>query len=259
MSFAMMRSSWVVCGLLGLLGCAGTAVQPGGERGAEAPFVREAVVPPLRVEALEPDRPAPQAAVTTTIRWEAEVTGGVGGQVHTFRLRDPRGRESSVQEGPGPAWSWTPAEAGLFHVRAGVRDEQGNEAWGPWVPYEVAEPLVLSTPAPDRPGPRMATTPVRWEAAAIGGVGARVYSFYLREAEGPEALVQEGPDPAWEWAPAEAGVYRVRVAVRDALGNRAAAPWSVPFEVAPVLRVAPVSPDRPAPQAAVTTTIRWEA
>src|SRR3972149_5520344 len=42
------------------------------------------VVPKLVVASLLPDRMAPQAAEMATVRWEAVVTGGVGGRAHAL-------------------------------------------------------------------------------------------------------------------------------------------------------------------------------
>ncbi|MDW7712629.1 MAG: hypothetical protein SCH98_19360, partial [Deferrisomatales bacterium] len=198
-------------------------------------------------------------AVTTTIRWEAEVTGGVGARVHTFHLRDADGREIRAREGPEPAWAWVPAEAGLYQVRASARDALGNEASGPWSgPYRVLPPLRVAAPAPDRPAPQTAATPLRWSADATGGVGERTYRFWVQRDGGEAEPGQEGAEPVWAWAPPEAGVYRVRAEVTDALGNRAEGPWAEPYEVAPKLELRSLKPDRPAPQMATTAT-RWSA
>jgi hypothetical protein len=57
-----------------------------------------------------------------------------------------------------------------------------------------------------------------------------VYEFHvLRGAK--EIIEQKGPSKIWEWRPEEAGFYRVKVIVRDALGKTADSGWSAGFEI----------------------------
>ncbi len=99
---------------------------------------------------------------------------------------------------------------------------------------EKASPLALSPPVSDKTSPQMAKTPIRWEASARGGVGALTYEFSLHDGS-TETVRQKGPSSTWQWTPAEAGVYRVRVVVRDSLGNEAESGWTAEFVITPTL------------------------
>ncbi len=90
------------------------------------------------VESLLPDRGSPQAAEMTTVSWTASSSGGVGVPSYTFHLFDGTS-EKTVQEGPSPSWSWSPAVAGTYRVRVVARDTLGNVAERAWaVDYEVS-------------------------------------------------------------------------------------------------------------------------
>ncbi|MBF8258873.1 MAG: hypothetical protein HW377_1247 [Actinobacteria bacterium] len=54
------------------------------------------------------------------------------------------------------------------------------------------------------------------------------------------------------------GIYRVKVVVRDALGNAAESGWSPGYVVVPKLTVSSLSPDKASPQAAEMATVRWK-
>ena len=259
---------------------------------AESDWSPDYVIEPnMRIE-LAPDRPSPQAAVMTTIRWNARAEGGAGPYAYEFHLvqdwpppfsliiknkKAEKGEPSSdgeggqmtsqsiqkkkvkiVQTGPSPTWDWTPMKAGTYRVKVIAKDARGNTAESDWsADYEIASELVAEQPVPDRPSPQAAvTTTIRWTAGSSGGVGAHTYEFYtLRDSA--ELLEQTGPSPHWDWTPLRSGQYRIKVVVRDTLGNTVESDWSAGYEIAPELVAEQPVPDRPSPQAAVTTTIWW--
>jgi TolB-like protein len=71
-------------------------------------------------------------------------------------------------------------------------------------------------------------------------------------------VVQKGPSSVWDWTPVEAGIYRVNVVVKDALGNTVDSGWTPEYKIVPELLFKELSSDRTPPQAALTT-IRWTA
>jgi hypothetical protein len=222
-------------------------------------FPEYVVVPRLAVSSLSPDKVSPQAAEMATVRWKADAVGGVGARAFEFRIHDGKG-EKAVQTGPSPAWDWKPAEAGFYKVKVAVRDSVGNAAEGRWSPeYAVALPLAVSLLSPDKASPQAAeTATVRWKVEAAGGVGAHTFEFRVHDGKGEKAA-QTGPSPAWDWKPAEPGTYRVKVAVRDSIGNAVESRWSQEYAVAPKLAVSSLSPDIPSPQPASVSSIRWTA
>jgi len=217
------------------------------------------ILPKLQVEQAVPDRPAPQAAETATIRWTAKSTGGIGARAYEFHTL--RGTEEKIrQTGSSPDWDWTPAEAGTYRIKVIVKDARGNTADSGWSPdYRIEPKLQVEQPVPDRPAPQAAEmTTIRWTAAAKGGVGDRAYEFHVRKDTGEE-VHQTEPSPELDWTPIEAGKYRVKAIVKDARGNTADSGWSPDYRIAPKLQVEQPVPDRPAPQAAKMTTVRWTA
>jgi hypothetical protein len=127
------------------------------------------------------------------------------------------------------------------------------------VAEERPQPLEVISLLSDRPAPQAAgMATVRWSASVSGGVGERSYEFVVSDGR-EEHGIQRGPLPAWAWRPQAPGSYRVKVVVRDAIGNGAESGWSAPYEVAPKLVAESLSPDREAPQAAGMAMVRWTA
>jgi hypothetical protein len=215
------------------------------------------IVPELQVKQAVYDKPPPQAAAMTSIRWTASAAGGVGAYTYEFRTLKDR-EENVVQTGPSPTLDWKPGEPGIYRIKVAVSDRSGNTAESGWSPeYEIVPELQVEA-MPDRQAPRILMTTIRWTAEATGGVGAYRYEFHaLKDKE--ESGMQTGRSPEWDWKPGEPGIYRIKVIVRDALGNAADSGWSPEYEIVPELTFEEVVPDRPAPQAAVMTTIRWTA
>ena len=54
------------------------------------------------------------------------------------------------------------------------------------------------------------------------------------------------------------GTYRVKVVVRDAIGNEVESGWSPEYTVVPKLVVSSLIPDKGSPQAAEMATVRWK-
>jgi hypothetical protein len=217
------------------------------------------VAPRLTVSSLAPDKVSPQAAEMATIRWKIEAAGGVGERFFEFRIHDGK-EEKPAQKGPASTWDWKPVIPGTYRIKAVVGDSIGNTAESAWSPeYVVAFPLVASLPPPDKTSPQAAEmATVRWKAEAAGGVGMHIFEFRIHDGkEGKPA--QKGPSSTWDWKPVEPGVFRVQVAVTDAVGNTVEGRWSTEFVVAPKLKVSSLSPEIPSPQPAFLSSIRWTA
>jgi hypothetical protein len=216
------------------------------------------VVPKLTVSSLLPDKGSPQAAEMATVRWNVEAQGGVGERTFAFRLSDGK-TEKVTQEGSSASWAWAPTTPGTYRVKAVVRDAIGNAAESRWSQeYTVAPKLEVSSITSDKASPQAAEmATVRWKVIATGGVGGYRYEF--RTTDGTvEKEEQTGALPTWDWSPNVPGTYRVKVVVRDALGNAVDSGWSSSYIVAPPLVVALLSPDPVSPQAAGMAKVRWK-
>ena len=216
------------------------------------------VVPKLTVSSLRPGKGSPQAAEMATVRWKAEVQGGVGKRTYAFRITDGKG-ESVAQEGPSDIWAWSPVAPGTYRVKVVVRDAIGNAVEGDWSPEYVVVPMLEVSPvAPDKGSPQASeTATVRWKAEAQGGVGKRTYAFRITDGKG-ESIAQEGPSDVWAWSPVAPGSYRVKVVVRDAIGNEVENGWSPEYTVVPKLAISSFRPDKGSPQAAEMATVQWK-
>jgi hypothetical protein len=215
------------------------------------------VVPKLVVSSLSPDKPAPQAAEMATVRWRAEVTGGVGERSFEFRIFDGR-EEKAAQTGQSGLWYWAPGEPGTYRVKTVVRDSIGNTVESGWSPeYVVVPKLVVKSFSPDKVSPQAAgMATVRWKIETAGGVGEPSFEFLLHDGKS-ERTARAGSSSTWDWAPEEAGRYRARAVVRDSIGNTVESGWSPEYVVAPPLVASLLSPDKVSPQAAEMATIRW--
>ncbi len=125
--------------------------------------------------------------------------------------------------------------------------------------HVIPDSLEVRALSPDRPSPQAAgMATVRWKAEASGGVGERSYTFW-RSDDQEVTAEQKGPSPEWVWTPHASGSHRVKVVVRDSMGNLAQSAWSQGFVVTPRLEIAPLVPDRPAPQVSGMAAVRWKA
>ena len=93
------------------------------------------------------------------------------------------------------------------------------------------QPILIQSLSPDRPAPQTAhMANVRWTATATGGVEPLTYEYWSSDGKVEEGE-QQGHSPTWEWRPEKAGVYQVRVVVRDARGNRVKSDWSAEYRI----------------------------
>jgi TolB-like protein len=216
------------------------------------------VVPKLVVSSLLPDKGSPQAAEMATVRWNVEAQGGVGERTFAFRLSDGK-TEKVAQEGSSALWAWSPKTPGTYRVKAVVRDALGNAAESGWSPdYTMAPKLEVSSMSPDKASPQAAEmATVRWKVIATGGVGSYRYEFRTTDGQ-VEKEEQTGALPTWNWSPKVPGTYRVKVVVRDAIGNAVDSGWSSSYLVAPPLVISLFSPDPVSPQAAGMAKVRWK-
>ena len=217
-NFSGNRHFLTICLLTAVIsGCAVAPVTgPAGERSSL----------PLTIGSVSPDKGSPQVAEMTTVRWKVEAQGGMGERTYLFRVTD--GKEEKVaQEGASGLWAWSPSAPGTYRVKVVVRDAIGNAAESGWSPeYTVVPMLEVSPVTPDKVSPQAAEmATVRWKVEAKGGVGKRTYAFRITDGK-EEKVAQEGESASWVWAPMAPGTYRVRVVVRDAIGNAVENGWS---------------------------------
>jgi TolB-like protein len=118
----------IACELLALLMLPGCA------------WLRGRSAPPLAFESLISEGEGPAVARSTSIRWTAASTGGMGEPRYEFRTL--RGAAEIVeQEGPSPTWDWNPRRAGTFRVKVTIEDGAGDRVDSGW-----SSPIVVLPP-----------------------------------------------------------------------------------------------------------------
>ncbi len=249
-NFSVNSSFVTFCALAAILsGCAAAPVRgPGEDRSSQ----------PLTIVSVGPDKRSPQAAEMVTVRWNVEANGGVGNRTYAFRITDGK-EEKAAQEGESASWSWVPSTPGTYRVKAVVRDSLGNAVDSGWsAEYTVAPKLEISSLTSDKASPQAAErTTIRWKVVSTGGVGRHRYEFRSTDGQA-ERAEQDGALPTWDWSPKVPGTFRVKVVVRDAIGNTVDGGWSSSYMVAPPLTVSFLSPNPIAPQAAGMAKVRWQ-
>lgn len=189
------------------------------------------IIPALRVSA--PDSVlAPPVTSRMSVPLTTTVQGGQSPYTYTFQWRQS-GMEATEEIGTsGPNWTWQPAEAGTYQLRAIVTDSLGNQVASDWSPVWQVNPLfqVLSI-TPDRlPAIADPGAEVVWTTRIEGGVGDNQFQFALYR---DDQLIQESTAttaPQWRVTGWPDGLYRVQLRVADGFGNQVEG-WSETYRI----------------------------
>jgi len=98
---------------------------------------------PLSLNALFPLQPSPQVALNETIRWQTEVSGGVGVVSYEFRSL-MGGIESIEQTGTSSVLDWSPRIAGNYRMKVHIWDENGHMTKSGWSEDYFISPAIRS-------------------------------------------------------------------------------------------------------------------
>jgi len=219
------------------------------------------IAPPLRIEAPAPDKNSPQAAKTVPIIWSVEAIGGVGAKTYQFEYSRNGSAARVLYTGPLSKISMGPQSEGDYRVRAMVKDRLGNQVQSDWSEiFRMTPPLTVAPPAPEVAGPQMAgAATISWSVEASGGVQPISYRLELSRNQAEPCTIELGENRTWVWSPDEAGNYRIRAVMTDALGNQQVGPWSDVYRIEPPLAIRALTPGKTSPQAAKTVAIPWTA
>lgn len=206
------------------------------------------------------DIEAPQVADTVGIAWTARGRGGVAPLKYQYEIEKDGVLINRVMTDTEPNFDFRPAEAGDYRLRVTVRDLRGNQVTSRWTEsYRIEAPLKISKAATQALTPHvLGEGGIRWTVEAAGGLGRHTYVFEWRESQGPSFGDVKTLSPDWTWEPDRSGTYRVRVRVRDELGNEQTGAWSKAFVVVKPVQIRGLNSDKPKPQTA-GTSIRWQA
>ena len=163
------------------------------------------------------------ATAGEAITWTISASGGTGSLEYGFEVYQDETRVgNSGGYGTSNTFIYTPADAGTYSVKVYVRDENGYvvSLSGGSVTVAAPDPPVIYNIWVDR----FATTagePITWTVGASGGTGSLLYAFDLYKDE--TFVKQCGPysdSNSLTYTPTEAGVYSVKVFVKDEAGRK---------------------------------------
>ncbi len=155
------------------------------------------------------------------ITWTVTASGGTGRLQYCFYVfQDGRVVEKSVF-GTGRTYTYTAAEAGTYTVRVYVKDATGttvieNNAGS--VRVAEPEPLAIESVKASKSAV-VAGESITWTATAVGGTSPLKYCFYIFR---DGAVMQKGAygtGNTCTFTPDTAGIWTVRVYVKDASGT----------------------------------------
>jgi len=190
--------------------------------------------PPVLIGGLDPNPPV-TATAGTLVTWTASASGGMGGPYQYRFLRYGPDTASAYVEvqpwGASDTCNWTPttAQIGNNYFQVKVKNPDGSGAAymisGMYKVLPAALAADSITPSPASPG--VAGNTVTWTAAASGGKGVYLYSFWRSGPDTAGAYVVAqgwGASDAWSWTPdaTQKGNNYVMVKVKNADGSGAA-------------------------------------
>jgi hypothetical protein len=220
-----------------------------GEATLESADVTVAPPLPLTLASVESNRTA--SVIGKRILWKARASGGTGqpdDRTFKFDLYKNGGLVLEGIFGASRVYGFTPAEAGVYKVRASVTDTTGAVS-----SLESAEVTVTEVPElavvrlEANRSETIAGRKITWHVKATGGTGSKTYSFELFRDSVSVQVTAFKRSVTFIAAPAEPGVYHVRATVRDGSGTTAFLDSSVVTVTArPALSVLSVRADKAA-------------
>jgi hypothetical protein len=229
------------------------------------------VTPVPAVQSFESDATFP-AALGTSIRWTANVTGGIGPLQYQFwAFKQNEGWSLIRAYGTSNTVLWTPSTTGTYAVQVWVRNAGSTATYDAWAgssTFEISTtaPLTVQSLTADSSMPLKVGTVVTWTARASGGTaGPLQYKFWRYNAgTGAWTMLQDWSTArsyVWPVAAGDEGQYSVQVWVRNAGSSAIYDAWagSPMFNVQrdPVV-VDSLTADRTFPTT-TGTTVTWTA
>jgi hypothetical protein len=227
--------------------------------------------PPLRLDRLTADRPAPQSP-GITITFTATASDGIPPYQYKWWLFDGATWSILQDWSTAAAVAWTPWTPGAYRIGVWVRnagaaaDAYDNDGANASVAFtiEPPAPLILTTLSANKAAPQPPDTTITFAAAGSGGIPPYQFKWWLFDGITWSVLQDWSTAATVAWRPSTSGTYRVGVWLRNAGTNADAydndANASIPFTIQPVvpLVLTSLASDKTAPQPP-GTTIRFNA
>ena len=206
-----------------------------------------------------------EAQVGDTITWTSEAADGDGTYRYCFYVFKDGAIEERGKYGAANRYTYTPETAGVYTVRAYVKDGTGKIASldnaGSVTVTEKTVPALAVVSVTSSVTQAQVGDSITWTSEAAGGDGTYRYCFYVFKNGAIEERGKYGASNRYTYTPETAGVYTVRAYVKDGTGKITsldqAGSVTVAEKVIPVLTVVSVTPDKT--QAQAGDSITWTA
>ena len=160
------------------------------------------------------------ATVGDTLTWTASASGGSGTLQYCFYVFKNGSVIVRGSYGTAKTYSYKPTTAGTYTVRAYVKDSSGNSVNldnAGRVTVSAAPPIISGVTV-NKSSANLGNT-LTWTASASGGSGTLQYCFYVFKDGSVIERGSYGTAKTYSYKPAAAGIYTVRVYVKDGSGT----------------------------------------
>lgn len=163
------------------------------------------------------------AAPGENITWSVAASGGSGTIKYCFYVYKDGATIQKGSYSTAKTFSYTPAEAGSYSVKAFVKDGSGTAktlTGGAVTVTAGTAAIVVKTLTVSKTSASAGTT-VTWTASASGGSGTLKYCFYVYKDGTAVQKGSYGTARTCSYTPTAPGTYTVKVFVKDGAGTSA--------------------------------------
>ncbi len=174
---------------------------------------------PLSVTGIKANKTT--ASTGESITWTATATGGTGTLQYYFIVYKDGTKVKTRAYSTANTFSYTPAEAGTYKARVYVKDAADTKVskLGTAITVTAGAELTISSIKADKTSANVGET-ITWTATAAGGTGTLQYYFIVYK-DGTKVKTRAySTKKTFAYTPEEAGVYKVRVYVKDAADSK---------------------------------------
>ena len=157
------------------------------------------------------------STVKEIAKWPGVAMTNEGNGVYSYTLPDGWGDDTQVIFNNGSAQIPAAQQAGFSLPTNKI----GTYSDGNWTLEDMSKPITIYSFTSDKSSPQYEETTITLSADATGGSGSLQYKFTTTEkTTGEEKVISDySSKNSVEWTPLTAGIYEVKVSVKDSNGN----------------------------------------
>ena len=157
------------------------------------------------------------STVKEIAKWPGVAMTNEGNGVYTYTLPEGWGDNTQVIFNNGSAQIPAAQQAGFSLPTNKI----GTYSDGNWTLEDMSKPITIYSFTSDKSSPQYEETTITLSADATGGSGSLQYKFTTTEkTTGEEKVISDySSKNSVEWTPLTAGIYEVKVSVKDSNGN----------------------------------------